>query len=94
MKNIFRREVDRFAIKDYLYQHLKSFIKNSDTGIIIHYDVTKRGVVNLYTNRPGIIIGKGGKTIDEITLILKNKCNVKDVRVYEMKNIISNCGIY
>lgn len=94
MKNIFRRKVDRFAIEDYLYQYLKSFIDNGDTKLIIHYDVTKRGVVNLYTNRPGIIIGKGGETIDEITLILKNKCNVKDVRVYEMKHIISNCGIY
>ena len=42
---------------------LKEFIKPCSSKIIIHYEVTHRGIVKIYTNRPGIIIGRAGKDI-------------------------------
>lgn len=89
-KNIFRRKVNDYEIGDIL----KEFIKPCDSKIIIHYEVTYRGIVKIYTNRPGIIIGKGGKNIKMLTERFKNECNVKDVKLYDMKNIVSNCGGY
>ena len=89
-KNIFRRKVNDFQIKCIL----KEFIKSNQSKIVIHVEITNRGVVKLYTNRPGYIIGRAGKDIKMLTNRFKNECNAKDVKIFEMKNIVSNCGIY
>lgn len=90
MKYLFKRKINEYRIKDIL----REFIKHCNSKIVIHYEVTYRGVVKIYTNRPGIIIGRAGKDIKMLTERFKNECNVKDVKLYEMKNIVSNCGIY
>ena len=89
-KNLFKRTVNDFQIKCIL----KEFIKPIQSKIVIHVEITNKGVIKLYTNRPGYLIGKAGKDIKMLTNRFKNECNAKDVKLYEMKNIVSNCGIY
>ena len=85
-----RRKVNDPQIKCILNQ----FIKPIQSKTVIHLEITNRGVIKLYTNRPGLIIGKGGKDINMLTKRFREECNAKDVKLYEMKNIVSNCGIY
>ena len=89
-KNLFKRTVNDFQIKCIL----KEFIKPIQSKIVIKVEITKKGVIKLYTNRPGLIIGKGGKDINMLIKRFREECNAKDVKLYEMKNIVSNCGIY
>ena len=90
IKNLFRRNVKTYRIKDILNE----FIKDINCKIMLHFDITRRGVVKLYTNRPGLIIGRAGKDINMLTEKLKTECNAKDVKLYEMKHVVSNCGLY
>ena len=90
INKLFKRKVNIFSIMSFL----KPFAKDNDTPTIIHFDVTRTGVVNLYTNKPGLIIGKGGKDIDQLKIDLKRECNVKDVKVFEMKHMVSNFEIF
>lgn len=90
---LFKRKVKDYEIEGILREFIKPMAFSS-TKILIHFKVTKRGVVEIYTNRPGIIIGKAGKDIKMLIERFKNECNAKDVKLYEMKNIVSNCGIY
>ena len=85
-----RKKVNDFQIKCIL----KEFIKPIQSKIVIHFEITNRGVIKLYTNRPGLIIGKGGKDIYMLTKRFTQECNAKDVKIFEMKNLVSNCGIY
>ena len=85
-----RRTVNDFQIKCIL----KEFIKPIQSKIVIHFEITNRGVIKLYTNKPGLIIGKGGKDINMLTKRFTEECNAKDVKIFEMKNFVSNCGIY
>lgn len=88
---LFKREVKRYQVESIL----KDFVKNFNASkMIIHFETTKRGTVKIYTNRPGLLIGKAGKDIDMLTERFKEDCNAKNVKLYEMKNIVSNCGIY
>ena len=89
-KNLFKRTVNDFQIK-YI---LKEFIKPIQSKIVIHVEITNRGVIKLYTNKPGLIIRKGGKDINMLTKRFTEECNAKDVKIFEMKNLVSNCGIY
>ena len=89
-KNLFKRTVNDFQIKCIL----KEFIKPIQSKIVIHVEITNKGVIKLYTNRPGLIIGKGGKDINMLTKRFTEECNAKDVKIFEMKNLVSNCGIY
>ena len=89
-KNIFKRKVNDFQIKCILID----FIKPIQSKIVIYFEITNRGVIKLYTNRPGYLIGKAGKDIKMLTNRLKNECNAKDVKIFEIKNLVSNCGIY
>ena len=90
IKNLFKRQVDIFEV-EYI---LRQFVKECKINMIIHFEVTRTGLVKLYTNKPGLIIGRAGKDINMLTKKFKEECNVKDVRLYEMKNLVSNCGIY
>ena len=89
--NLFKRNVNEFKIKVILNEFIKPYINGE---LIIHFEITRRGVIEIYTNRPGILIGKAGKDIDMLTKRFKEECNAKDVKIYEMKNVVSNCGIY
>ena len=83
-----RRKVDEMFIRDILYQ----FVNGISTTItmIIQYKISKRGIVNLYTNRPGILIGRNGEDINAIRNEMKTKANAKDVKVFEMKDFVIN----
>ena len=87
---LFKRTVNDFQIKCIL----KEFIKPIQSKIVIHVEITNRGVIKLYTNKPGLIIGKGGKDINMLTKRFTEECNAKDVKIFEMKSLVSNCGIY
>ena len=87
---LLKRNVDDFQI-GYI---LREFIKPIKTNIIIHFEITNKGVVNLYSNRPGILIGSCGNNISLIKHRLQKECNAKDVKIFEMRNLVSNCGIY
>ena len=90
LNKLFKRNVDEYRVKRILKQFVKSC---SNTKIVIYFEITGRGVVKLYTNRPGILIGRGGKDINAIKESLKKECNAKDVKLYEMRTIVSNCGV-
>ena len=80
-KNLFKRKVNVFQI-EYI---LKEFIKPIQSKIVIHFEITNKGVIKLYKNRPGYIIGKAGEDIKMLTNRFKNECNAKDVKLYEIK---------
>ena len=88
----FKRNVDEFAIKYILEEFLSSL--KYDTKMIIYYKISGRGDIKLFTNRPGILVGRKGENINMIKERFINEANIRDTKIYEMKNIVSNCDIY
>ena len=60
---MFKRKVNEFMIRDILFQFVNSI---THCKVLIYYKISRRGVVKLYTNRPGIIIGRNGQDINTI----------------------------
>jgi ribosomal protein S3 len=85
-----KRVVDEYKVRDILYQFIKTV--NPPCSMFITYNITRRGVVELTTNRPGILIGKQGIDIYRIKSHMKIKANAKDVKVYEHKQYVTNFG--
>ena len=81
--------VDVYGVKSIL----RRFVKSIEAPTVIAYEITDSSIVNLYSNRPGVIIGLHGKNIDNIKTEMQETCNVKDVKVFEIRNIVSNCII-
>lgn len=88
----FTRIVDEFKIKEILEEFLSSL--KYDTKMIIYYKISGRGDVRLFTNHPGLLIGRQGETINNIKERFTNEANVRNTLIYEMKRVVSNCGIY
>lgn len=85
-----KKKVNEYHLKNIL----EDFVKTIPHNTIIYFNITNKGVVNLYSNRPGILIGCRGETKNKLTDRFKKECNVKDVKIYELKYVVSNCGIY
>ena len=89
--SIFKRKVNEYMVRDILYQFVNSV---TVCKMIIYYEISRSGVIKLYTNRPGILVGKGGETIYAIKDEMISKANVKDVKIIEMKRFVSNFNEY
>ena len=59
----------------------------------VTFEITKKGVLNIYSNHPGVMIGKAGERIDRYEKRLIEEVGVKKVNIYEHRNIVSNFGI-
>ena len=88
---MFKRKVDEYAIKRVLSEFLNTV---TNCKMIIYYTVSRRGIVKMYTNRPGILVGPGGRDIEAIRNELVAKANVKDVKIIEMKQFVTNFKEY
>lgn len=73
---------------------LNEFIENIKTPIIILYKINKNNILNLYSNRPGVLIGPAGRDINYLTSEIQKITPIKEIKIYEIKNIINNCNIY
>lgn len=81
---LFKRKVDVYHIEEIL----RNFIDvHNIEDMIIYFEITNSGIVILHTNKPGILIGKAGRDIGFIECQLKNECNVKSIRIREMRNV-------
>lgn len=76
-KNIVKFKKDEFAIKEYI----KSILgKGKISKVKIEYTPVGEKVI-VSTNKPGLIIGKRGEKIDELTNVLKTKFKLENPRV-------------
>lgn len=73
---------------------LNEFIKNIKTPIIIIYKINRFNILNLYSNRPGVLIGPAGRNINYLKSEIQKITPIKKIKIYEIKNIINNCNIY
>jgi len=76
-RNIVKFKKDEFAIKEYI----KSILgKGKISKVRIEYTPVGEKVI-VSTNKPGLVIGKRGEKIDELTDILKTKFKLENPRV-------------
>jgi small subunit ribosomal protein S3 len=76
-RNVVKFKKDEFAIKEYI----KSILgKGKISKVRIEYTPIGEKVV-VSTNKPGLVIGKRGEKIDELTEVLKTKFKLENPRV-------------
>ncbi len=76
-RNIVKFKKDEFAIKEYI----KSILgKGKISKVRIEYTPVGEKVI-VSTNKPGLVIGKRGEKIDELTNVLKTKFKLENPRV-------------
>jgi len=76
-RHIVKFKKDEFAIKEYI----KSILgKGKISKVKIEYTPVGEKVI-VSTNKPGLVIGKRGEKIDELTDVLKNKFKLENPRV-------------
>lgn len=78
-----------------VYLILKDWLAEFSTcgRTFITFEITKKRVLNIYSNHPGVMIGEAGERVDRYTKRLKEEVGIKKVNLYEHKNIVSNFGI-
>ena len=92
-----------YLLDDYrIREYLKKKLKNASVSKIVIERPTKEAIVNIYTSRPGIVIGKKGEDIEvfrnKISTILKVdksmiKVNVKEIKKPELDSQLVAEGI-
>ena len=78
------------------YQILKDWFEEFNTTYsrtFATFEITKKGVLNIHSNYPGIMIGKAGERINRYKKRLKEEVGIKKVNLYEHKHIVSNFGL-
>lgn len=76
-KNIIKFKKEEFAIKEYIK---KSLGKGKISKVRIEYTPIGEKII-ISTNKPGLIIGRGGERIKELTNILRNKFNLENPHI-------------
>ncbi|MEK6840614.1 MAG: 30S ribosomal protein S3 [Nanoarchaeota archaeon] len=76
-KNVVKFKKEEFAIKEYVRASLG---KGKMSKVRIEYTPVGEKII-ITTNRPGMIIGKGGEKIKELTKILKNKFGLENPNI-------------
>lgn len=76
-KKVVKFKKDEFAVKEYIKQ---SIGKGKISRVKIEYTPVGEKIV-VSTNRPGLVIGRGGEKIAELTEILKTKFKLENPRV-------------
>lgn len=77
------RTTPEYVEQDY---HIRTYIKNKfKFAIIPKIEIERPGsgylFVNIYTVRPGLVIGKGGENINELTEYIRNLTKVERVNI-------------
>ena len=88
------KDFSNYLLDDYrIREYLKKKLKNASVSKIVIERPTKEAIVNIYTSRPGIVIGKKGEDIEifrnKISTILNVdksmiKVNVKEIKKPEL----------
>jgi ribosomal protein S3 len=78
-----------------VYKILKDWFAEFTTygKTFVTFELTKKEVLNIYSNHPGVMIGKAGERIDRYKKRLKEEVGIKKVNLYEHRNVVSNFGI-
>ena len=97
------KDFSNYLLDDYrIREYLKKKLKNASVSKIVIERPTKEAIVNIYTSRPGIVIGKKGEDIEvfrnKISTILKVdksmiKANVKEIKKPELDSQLVAEGI-
>jgi len=97
------KDFSNYLLDDYrIREYLKNKLKNASVSKIVIERPTKEAIVNIYTSRPGIVIGKKGEDIEvfrnKISTILKVdksmiKVNVKEIKKPELDSQLVAEGI-
>jgi len=76
-KNVVKLKKEEFAIKEYVKKYLG---KGKVSKVQIEYTPVGEKII-ISTNKPGLIIGRGGEKIAELTKILKNRFNLENLHI-------------
>lgn len=76
-KSVVKFKKDEFTIKEYIKSVLG---KGKISKVRIEYTPIGEKVI-VSTNKPGLVIGKRGEKIDELTNVLKNKFKLENPRI-------------
>jgi len=97
------KDFSNYLLDDYrIREYLKKKLKNASVSKIVIERPTKEAIVNIYTSRPGIVIGKKGEDIEvfrnKISTILNVdksmiKVNVKEIKKPELDSQLVAEGI-
>ena len=87
----FKNDVDNFTVHMILKDMFDEFKEASKT--FATFKITKTGVLKIYSNNPGLMIGRAGERINRYKKRLKEEANVKKVYLYECRDFVSNFGI-
>jgi small subunit ribosomal protein S3 len=83
-KNVVKFKKEEFAIKEYVKASLG---KGKVSRVKIEYTPVGEKII-ISTNKPGLIIGRGGERIDELTRVLKTRFSLENphIEIDEIKN--------
>lgn len=73
-KNVIKFKKDEFSIREFIK---KSLGKGRVSRVKIEYSPVGEKII-ISTSKPGLVIGRGGEKINELTSILKNKFNLEN----------------
>jgi len=76
-KNVVKFKKEEFAIKEYVKDSLG---KGKVSRVKIEYTPVGEKII-ISTNKPGMIIGRGGEKIDELTRVLKGKFGLENPHI-------------
>lgn len=78
-----------------VYKILKDWFAEFTTygKTFVTFEITSKKVLNIYSNNPGVMVGKAGERIDRYKKRLKEELGIKKVNLYEHRNVVSNFGI-
>jgi len=82
-KNVIRFKKDEFSIREYIK---KSLGKGKVSRVKVEYSPVGEKII-ISTSKPGLIIGRGGERINELTSVLKNKFSLENpyIEIDEIK---------
>ncbi len=76
-KNVVKFKKEEFAIREYV---MKSLGKGKVSRVKIEYTPVGEKII-IATNKPGLVIGRGGEKIDELTRVLKGKFSLENPHI-------------
>lgn len=83
-KNVVKFKKEEFAIREYV---MKSLGKGKVSRVKIEYTPVGEKII-ISTNKPGMVIGRGGEKIDELTRVLKTRFSLENphIEIDEIRN--------
>ena len=76
-KNVVKFKKEEFAIREYV---MKSLGKGKVSRVKIEYTPVGEKII-ISTNKPGLVIGRGGEKIDELTRVLKTRFTLENPHI-------------